>query len=249
MNEHGRDIHQGVALLGARRALLLLVAAHWVARARARRAAEGRLRDPHDMRGPARMTLVLPARQTSAPQLAPFANRESHVIMLVLKPQDLVVALKIAALSGELWSYPGLASALGMSASGVHESVHRASRAGLVSAERRAVRAALEEFLVHGLKYAFPPERGRATRGMLTAASAPPLVDRLARRDDAPLVWPDPAGTARGESLAPLYPSVPKAASRDPKLYALLAVADALRTGTARERDVAATALRELLAS
>lgn len=86
-------------------------------------------------------------------------------------------------------------------------------------------------------------------RGLPTGTSAPPLADRLVSRDAIPLVWPDRTGTVRGESLEPMYPGAPKAASRDPKLYALLAVTDALRAGSARERDVAASALRELLAA
>ena len=166
----------------------------------------------------------------------------------MLKPQDVVVALKIAAVNGEPWTYASLASSLGMSASGVHESVHRASISGLLMPdEHRPIRAALIEFLLHGVKYAFPAERGRPTRGMPTSTSAPPLSERFAARGDLPLVWPDGAGTVRGESLAPLYASVPKAAARDPKLYALLAVTDALRAGTAREREAAGAVLRELL--
>lgn len=184
----------------------------------------------------------------SSAALAPFANREYRVS--VLKPQDVVVALKVATLAGEPWTYAGLATALGMSASGVHESAQRAIESGLLTPDaRRSVRSALVEFLVHGAKYAFPPKRGAIARGLPTGPSAPPLADRLASRDAIPLVWPDRAGTARGESLEPLYPGAPKAAARDPKLYALLTVADALRTGSAREREVAASVLRELLAA
>jgi hypothetical protein len=166
----------------------------------------------------------------------------------MLKPQDVVVALKIVAGKGEPWTYAGLGASLGMSASGVHESVQRASTAGLLTAdERRPVKSALLEFLIHGLKYVFPPERGRVTRGMPTSTSAPPLSERLASGDEPPLVWPDRSGTVRGESLEPLYASAPQAAARDEKLYALLAVTDALRVGTAREREAARSVLRELL--
>jgi hypothetical protein len=165
----------------------------------------------------------------------------------VLKPQDVFVALKIAALGGERWTYPLLAEALGMSLASVHESTRRAMAAGLINArERRAIRPALEEFLVHGLRYAFAPERGRITRGMLTAGAAPVFHGALAA-PEVPLIWPHAAGTVRGESLTPLCPSVPDAASRDEKLYGLLALADALRVGTAREREVAARFLKELL--
>lgn len=130
----------------------------------------------------------------------------------MLKPQDVVVALKIASLRGETWTYTSLGSELGMSASGVHESVQRAVEAGLlVDDGRRAVRAALIEFVVHGVKYAFPAKRGALSRGVPTGTSAPPLSERIGARGDIPLVWPDRQGAVRGETIAPLYAAAPQA--------------------------------------
>jgi hypothetical protein len=43
----------------------------------------------------------------------------------------------------------------------------------------------------------------------------------------------------QGAAVQPLYPSVPGAAQRDPELYHLLALVDALRMGRARERAMA----------
>ncbi len=62
------------------------------------------------------------------------------------------------------------------------------------------------------------------------------------------LAWPDPDGDVRGEELRPLYRSIPYAARRDPALYELLALVDALRGGRARERMLAADELRSRLA-
>jgi hypothetical protein len=42
-----------------------------------------------------------------------------------------------------------------------------------------------------------------------------------------------------------LYPTVPEAALRDEKLYAILALFDAVRSGQARERNIAQKALAE----
>jgi hypothetical protein len=42
-----------------------------------------------------------------------------------------------------------------------------------------------------------------------------------------------------------LYPTAPAAALRDEKLYALLALFDAVRSGQARERNVAQQMLEE----
>jgi hypothetical protein len=73
---------------------------------------------------------------------------------------------------------------------------------------------------------------------MPTAHAAPPLVALISADGPAP-VWPDPEGTARGESLQPLHPSVPRAAREQPLLYELLALVDALRISRARERKLA----------
>ena len=101
------------------------------------------------------------------------------------------------------------------------------------------LKAALLEFLVHGARYAFPPVQGALTRGVPTAYAAAPLNTVIAPSTDPPPVWPHARGTVRGLSLVPLYPSVPEAALRDPQLYAVLALLDALRVGQARERDAA----------
>jgi hypothetical protein len=169
--------------------------------------------------------------------------------MSMLKPQDLVVLLKLAVLREGRWSYSTLASSLGMSPSEVHAAVRRATQAGLMNAQhRRPNRAALEELLVHGVRYVFAAERGGVTRGIPTAHAAPALAGEIIS-DDLPPVWPDPEGTVRGETLEPLYPSVPRAVRDDARLYAGLALVDALRIGRARERKLAAERLHRLLAS
>jgi hypothetical protein len=165
----------------------------------------------------------------------------------VLKPQDVVVLLKLSVAAGE-WSYPALAHALGMSPSEVHGAIRRAGESRLLNvATKRPNRKALLEFLVHGLRYVFPAERGGITRGLPTAHAAPPLNDRIAAGDVVP-VWPDPEGEVRGEELRPLYRSVPGAARRDAALYELLALVDAVRGGRARERSLAIEELRRRLA-
>jgi hypothetical protein len=97
---------------------------------------------------------------------------------------------------------------------------------------------ALEEFLVHGVKYAFPAERGGMTRGLPTGSAAEPLSREITQEDPVP-VWPFEEGPRRGYAFSPLHKSVPRAALKDPKLYELLALTDALRDGRARERDLA----------
>ena len=60
---------------------------------------------------------------------------------------------------------------------------------------------------------------------------------------EPPLVWPDPEGSARGQSIEPLYKSVPRAARNNQRLYESLALVDALRCGSTRDRRLA---MREL---
>lgn len=169
---------------------------------------------------------------------------------VTLKPQDLMVALKLTTLGEQLTSYAGLAEALGLSASEVHASIGRLKSARLATAhdgQPTVVRAALREFLLHGAKYAFPATLGSTTRGMPTGYAAPPLATRISQPEELPPVWPDVQGTRRGSAFHPLYPTAPLAARNDAQLYELLALFDALRGGSARERQIAQTLLNQRL--
>jgi hypothetical protein len=129
-----------------------------------------------------------------------------------------------------------------MSVSEVHAAVKRAQASRLLYGPKflgHPNLQAIEEFLVHGLKYAFPAERGEPTRGVPTSYAAEPLRQVIALGDEPPPVWPYATGSQRGTSFKPLYRQAAKAALRDPVLYELLALADALRDGRARERKLA----------
>ena len=161
------------------------------------------------------------------------------------KSQDVVVLLKWLCHSGP-GTYATLARELGMSVGEVHGATQRAADAGLFDLEGKRPRLqALKEYLVHGVKYAFPAQRGAPTRGMPTSFAASPLKEHFASAGakDLPPVWPDAEGKIRGYALEPLFPSVPFAARHDPRLYELLALVDALREGRARERQFAAAEL------
>lgn len=135
-----------------------------------------------------------------------------------------------------------------MSPSEVHAGIKRAAGARLFDSQRNVpIMRSLQEFLVHGVQYAFPPDRGHLTRGIPTSYAAPPLNSLLAKSEEPPPVWPDPEGTARGYGYSPLYRSVPKAVSGDNALYELLALVDAIRDGRAREREMAVELLTERL--
>jgi hypothetical protein len=157
-----------------------------------------------------------------------------------LLPQDVVVLAKLVSYGGERPPIAQVAGDLALSPSQVHASLKRLERARLVdTVTGRPFLKAVEEFLIHGVKYAFPVQRGETTRGMPTAHAAPPLSGQIVDYSDLPPVWPDPQGEVRGATLEPLYKGAPKAARKDPALHELLALVDALRDGRVRERHLA----------
>ena len=172
--------------------------------------------------------------------------------MTITRPQDVFVLLKLVASPESGATYAGLAEAVGMSQSQVYRSLGRAEGARLYVSSRRApIRAALLQFLLHGVPYAFPATRGGRTRGTATSVIADPLRDRFfpggVHAEGEVPVWPDAEGDLVGYAVEPLHPSVPAAARRDGGLYRLLALVDALREGRARERALATEMLTELV--
>ena len=138
--------------------------------------------------------------------------------------------------------YAQMAAELAMSPSEVHAAVARAAYSGLLHGaelDHRPNLSGLEEFLLHGMKYAFPAERGEPTRWIPTSYAAAPLSALIMPGKDLPPVWPYSSGKARGTAFLPLYRGAPKAALGDPLLYEYLALVDALRDGRARERKLA----------
>jgi len=159
-----------------------------------------------------------------------------------LEPQDIVVLLKISKYPDGRPPYLQIASELYLSPSRVHASVKRAKLAHLLHGTELGEKpnyVALEEFLIHGVKYAFPAVRGELSRGVPTGYAAPPLNESIVQTDEPPPVWPYPLGSVRGYALYPLHKNVPKAAVEDSHLYAMLALVDAVRDGRTRERVLA----------
>jgi len=168
-----------------------------------------------------------------------------------LKPQDLLVLLKVAAHPPQRWTYAGLGEALSISASEAHASVKRAVASGLAVSPTRGewspVFPCLLEFVLHGVRYVWPAVPGPVKRGVPTAFGAEPLSGLLAAAAGEAPVWAHPAGSAKGPTLSPLYRTAPQAALADPALHRLLALLDALRAGRARERTLAARLMEEAL--
>ena len=158
-----------------------------------------------------------------------------------LRPQDVLILAKLLSYSARRPPIAQMGVELSISPSEIHGALKRLALSRLVSSdagENRPLLRAVEEFLVHGVKYAFPARRGEVTRGLPTSYAAPPLSKYIELGSDLPPVWPFPEGQSRGVSLEPLYKTAPAAALRDPSLYELLALIDAVREGRARERSL-----------
>lgn len=182
----------------------------------------------------------------------------------MLKPQDIVVLLKMLSLltlpKSErlgLLSQNRLASQLCMSPSEVNAGIRRLVLSGLLSPvitddQKNKMKLipsklACEECLISGIKYFFPVQLGAYTRGIATSYAAPLLKTHLILGDDPIPVWPYAEGDSRGLALEPLYSSVPESLVQhpDPLFYEMLVLIDAIRSGRARERSIASKLLKE----
>lgn len=165
-----------------------------------------------------------------------------------LRPQDILVLLKMLASPEKEWRQVDLAQALGLSQFEISAALSRAEYSGFLdSAKKRINKSALEEFLLHGLKYVYPARPGAVGRGVPTAHSALPISKKIVSNPHDQYVWAHGEGEVRGQAIPPLYESAPEAARKDPKLHELLALVDALRVGRARERQIAADEIKRRL--
>jgi len=163
-----------------------------------------------------------------------------------IKPQDILILLKIVSINSDAWNQKPIAEDLGLSQSEVSESVARSKYAGLLDPKgKKVMKLALMEFLQYGIRYAFPQKPGPVVRGIPTSHSASPVKEEIQSTEN--YVWPYAKGTVRGHSIIPLYLSVPEAVLKDEVLYELLVLVDALRVGRAREKEIAVVELKKRL--
>ena len=170
---------------------------------------------------------------------------------MTLKPQDIVVILKLLTIGADQWTYASLATALEISTSQLYSAIKRVKLAQLASELDGHIipnGRNLGEFLVHGLRYVLVPQRGEMTRGIATGYAAPVLRDYFVADADPVPVWPHPHGDVRGMSFSPIHKIAPDAALKDQKLYDLLALVDAIRGGRSREREIAINQIHKRLA-
>jgi hypothetical protein len=160
-----------------------------------------------------------------------------------MRPQDIVILLKILTTANLNWQYRDLSSSLLVSISEISESLNRSHLAGLSDESRKKVyRKSLMEFLEHGLRYVFPQQPGTMVTGVPTAHSHEFFSSKIIA--DLNYVWPDENGWARGLAVNPLFKTVPKAVRLDEELYLLLAAIDIIRVGRTRELKMALDLLK-----
>lgn len=140
----------------------------------------------------------------------------------------------------------------GISKTQINLSLKHCMEIGLAKSDRklgvpRTNAKALLEFIVYGLKYVFPVRAGEITRGIATGFAAPVLDKSLISAGEYVPVWSYARGNTMGMKIEPLFKTAVDAAQRDPEMYALLALVDAIRLGQPRERNRAAQLLQERL--
>ncbi len=165
-----------------------------------------------------------------------------------MRPQDIVVLLKIISLQNNDWRIIDIAHAIDISPSEVSEVLNRCKIAGLIDSNKRNVNLnSFKEFLIYGLKYVFPAEPGATVRGIATAHSAYPINEHIVSGGDE-YVWPYGQGDKKGQAIEPLYKTIPQIISKDGQLfYELLVIVDAIRIGRAREIKIAINELEKRL--
>jgi len=186
-----------------------------------------------------------------------------------MKSQDIVVLLKLVSLQEQeeqalpgqpQWAFSGespysvrtLEALLGISKSEINGAIKRSLSSGLAIKDRQTGRPSphrrnLHNFIVHGLKFVFPAKPGAMTRGVPTAFAAPMLKSQLVSGGEYIYVWPSAQGRDMGQSVEPLFKSVPDAVQQDERLYEYLALVDAIRLGNQREAGLAGDRLSERL--
>jgi len=182
-----------------------------------------------------------------------------------MKSQDIGLLLKLVCMQrreggsggriphlGQRYSVRGLALETGISKSQVSLALQRCFDVGLAKRDRiigvpRTNTKGLFEFIAYGLRYVFPAKLGAVTRGIATSLGALVLEGQLMSAGEFVPVWSDAQGDTKGQVVEPLFKSVTYAIQKDPELYALLALVDAIRLGQPRERNLATELIQQRL--
>lgn len=163
-----------------------------------------------------------------------------------LRPQDIVILLKILSIQSSDWLIMDLVLSLKISLSEVSESLDRSKFSGLLSEDKKRVnRKGLFELLIYGLKYVFPTQPQALVKGIATAHSYSEFKKEF--RSNIEYVWKSEDGDIIGQEIEPLYEKQVFAVKNDHQLYKTLALIDLLRTGNKREISFAEKELKNFI--
>jgi predicted transcriptional regulator len=184
-----------------------------------------------------------------------FANHEFDYLYSMrkhngMRPQDIVILLKIITKGSTPWQNKDLSQELNISQSEISDSLNRSAMAGLIESDtkKKVYRQSLMEFIQHGLHYVFPATPTGMVNGIYTAHSHPFMKNKFKNIDTAfEYVWPDFKGEVRGLAIEPLYKETVKAIRQDQNLYKMLALIDVIRVGRVREFKVAIEELEKMI--
>ena len=161
-----------------------------------------------------------------------------------IKPQDILLLLKLIASPG--LSQNSLSLELEISQAEISHGLKRLKASALLNAEGQPHIESCLEFLVHGLRYVFPPQFGTPSIGIPTAFAHPEF--KYVKYDKNQIyIWPYAEGKIRGIALLPIYDTFPQACLRDEKLYKIASLIEMLRAGKSREKTIAFHELESIL--
>lgn len=106
---------------------------------------------------------------------------------------------------------------------------------------------ALFDLIKYAVPYFFPVKQSGLNFGLATGFSAPILAKELTSGGTNPYVWASEYGTIYGQSIEPLYKTVPFASINDQFVYDSFSLIDAYRMGKAREKDIALRLIEEII--
>ncbi len=164
----------------------------------------------------------------------------------MLKPQDIMLLLKLAVHPNSEWTYPSLAHDLAMSVSEVHTGLKRAERSGLFSRElRRPLGGNWRSLFCTGCATPSLPRSG-ASPGDAHRRQPPVFLEEFPFSPEENYVWPHPDGQQRGMSLSPLSNRSPGGHQRPAALHRP-GPGGCPAPGRKREMDFARRELKKLL--
>jgi len=163
----------------------------------------------------------------------------------MINNQDIIILL-LLSIEGKPIMQKDIAFRSGISPAAISVAMKRLIELNLLSEDRwHVMQHNFLDFLSFGLPYVFPAKLGAITKGVPTYISAEPLKQYF--NFDQSYVWPSVYGEAIGQSIKPIYPTIPKIINKEPKLYQSLTLIDALRVGQVREKKKAISLLKKLL--